>query len=115
MAEAPKVNGGNGGGINLPLPWGGSIKATGAAAIIAVMLAGLSYWIYDQIKVRDALLGRLGDKIDAVNNEGRHRYDVLSCKVDLAIYVHQYAKGTIDWSTLPSGFYECLPNLKPPK
>jgi len=113
MAEAPRANGsGNGSGINLPLPWGGSVKATGAAAIIAVMIAGLSYWIYDQIKVRDAILARVMEKIDATDANGQRRFNTLTCKVDLAIYLHQFPKGGIDWSTLPSSFYECMPNFK---
>jgi len=109
--EAPKSNGN--GGINLPLPWGGSVKATGAAAIIAVMVAGLAYWAYDQIKIRDMKLDEIKEKIETANEEGQRRYNTLTCKVDLAIYVHQFSKGAIDWNTLPSGFYECLPNLKP--
>jgi len=113
MAEAPKINGNGSGGINLPLPWGGSIKATGAAAIIAVMVAGLGYWTYDQVKMRDVELEGIREKIDTVDMNGQRRFNTLNCKVDLAIYVHQFPKGAIDWNMLPSGFYECLPNLKP--
>ena len=112
MAEAPKANGNNSGGINLPLPWGGSVKATGAAAVIAVMMAGLGFWIYDQVKVRDVKLDEIRDKIETANEEGQRRFNTLTCKVDLAIYMHQFPKGGVDWSTLPSSLYECIPNFK---
>ena len=111
MAEAPKENGN---GIQVPIPViGGKINVKGAAAILAVMIAGLAYWTYDQVKLRDIELEQIRDKIETVDQHGQSRFNLLNCKVDLAIYVHQYPKGAIDWNALPSGFYECLPNLKP--
>jgi len=111
MTETPKEDGN---GIQVPIPFlGGKINVKGAAAILAVMIAGLGYWTYDQVKMRDAEMDHIRDQIEAVDQNGQKRFNLLNCKVDLAIYVHQFPKGAIDWNALPSGFYECLPNLKP--
>ena len=110
MAEAPEKKNGN--GILLPLPWGGSIKATGAAAILAVMIAGLAFWVYDQVKLRNIEIAHIRERIDEVEENGKQRFIALACKVDLAIYMHQFPKGAVDWNNLPSSFYDCLPNFK---
>jgi len=114
MGEIPKN--GNGDGIQVPIPFLGSkITVRGAAAILAVMIAGLGYWIYDQVKQRDLEMDQIRERIEVLDDHNQLRFNLLNCKVDLAIYVHQLPKGPIEWSSLPSGFYECLPNLKAPK
>ena len=72
----------------------GGAKITGAATIVAIMLSGAVWWVYDQNKLRN------------------QQFEVLACKVDLAIYAHSYPKGEIDWSLLPADMYVCFPNFK---
>lgn len=72
----------------------GGLKVTGSTAILAIMLAGAMYWIYDQNQLRS------------------RQFELLACKVDLAIYAHSFPKGAIDWSLLPADMYACIPNFK---
>lgn len=72
----------------------GGAKISGATAILAVMLAGAMWWVYDQNKLRT------------------HQFEHLECKMDLAIYVHSFPKGAVDWSTMPADLYTCVPNFK---
>lgn len=72
----------------------GGAKITGAATILAIMVAGAVWWVYDQNKLRN------------------HQFETLNCKMDLAIYVHSFPKGAIDWSLMPPDMYSCVPNFK---
>lgn len=98
MTETPKPNINNN-SITVPsqVPFIGGAKITGAAAILAFMLLGAGYWVYDQVKVRDVFFSR------------------LECKIDLAIWLHQWPKGSVDWSALPVDMYQCVPRFNQPK
>jgi len=110
MTEAPKENGN---GIQVPIPiLGGKIAVKGAAAIIAVMLAGLGYWIYDQVKLRDAEMAAIRDQIRSVEKGRQAQLSLIACKIDLSIFLHTMPKGAVDWSLVPANMYECIPNLK---
>jgi len=110
MGEASKDNGN---GIQVPIPiLGGKATVKGAAAILAVMLAGLGYWIYDQVKLRDAEMAAIREQIRAVEKGRQAQLDLLTCKIDLSIFLHTFPKGAVDWSLVPANMYACIPNLK---
>jgi len=100
MAEAPPHRNHN--GIEIPVPFlNTKLSVKGAAAILAIMVAGLGWWIYDQVKVRDAQMAAL-----------RQQIRMVECKIDLSIFLHSYPKGQVDWSAVPAGMYDCMPNFK---
>jgi len=126
MAEQNEKNGNT---ITVPqaVPLIGGIKVTGAATILAVMIAGGAYWINNQNELRRIQLDGIRNEIAETRTglykhlEGmrQNRYDQyqelrdeLSCKIDLAIFLHQFPKGSVDWSALPSRLYTCVPNFK---
>jgi len=112
LAEAPHDNNGN--GITDPVPFlGTKVNVKGAAAILAIMLAGLGYWVYDQVKLRDAELAAIREQIRQTERTRDALIDKLACKLDLTIFMASMPKGAIDWSAIPASLYECMPGFKP--
>src|SRR5262245_33815146 len=118
MAEAAKN--GNGNSIEVPTPFGGKVKLSGPLVIVVVclaaMIAGLGYWAYWEIQKRDKEFEAVFTKLNAME---RHRDDQLSgafndlsCRINIAIFLHQFPKGQVDWSLLPADMWRCVPNFK---
>ena len=59
-----------GNGIQLPpsVPFLGGAKVTGAAAILAVMLAGAGYWVYQENNKRDLQFERIYQALETNNS-----------------------------------------------
>jgi len=119
MTDQPQQSKEGNGGIALPLPWGGTVKATGAAAVLAVMIAGGAYWLYKETGRRDIQFEKIYQTLNE-NNKTRAAefgkiYEALdrnACKSDLDIFVHMFPKGQIDWEGIPAGLYDCFPRFK---
>ena len=105
----------NGNSVTVPpsVPIIGGTKITGATAILAIMVAGGMYWIYDQNKIRNQQFERIERKLDEQDRVRGEQFVRLECKLDVGAFVYTYPKGQIDWSALPVDLHSCLPNFKP--
>src|SRR5262245_44923022 len=104
---------GNGNGIEVPIPiLNTKLKVTGAAAILAIMLAGAAYWTYDQVKQRDEEMEAIRAQIRQVEKSRQAQLDQMMCKLDLAMFLYTFPKGGVDWSAIPPSMYGCMPAFK---
>ena len=110
MSEPAKEDGN---GIQVPIPFLGSkVSVKGAAAILAIMIAGLGYWTYDQVKLRDQELEGIREQIRSIEKSRQAQLNLIACKIDLAIFLWSFPKGQVDWSSVPASMYECMPSFK---
>lgn len=90
----------------------GGAKITGAATILAIMLFGAVVWIYKENEKREVQIGRIYEKLDYQDKVRGEQFERMACRIDVAVFVHSFPKGGIDWSLLPADMYTCLPNFK---
>jgi len=106
-----------GNGISITPPFFNKpVTIKGAASILAVMVAGIGWWFYQEVQVKTAEHKVIREIIREEHESVVKLFEDLAqkfgCKMDLEIWLYTQVKGQVNWGDLPPALYTCAPIFK---